>query len=313
MSNKITAIPFSNNYNNVISKDSYQGKLKFTNGFSTGYDVKVGYYFNSKRTFGVEGGFSYYAQQSNLGMDSFHVEFEAKDVRSNVYRQVISTDHKITETVKLQSMNIPLELTYKYVYTEDLFFTTNYKTDANFDYEAIYMFEGTNTPVYDNSPVPNSTDYLITKSYAVAHKYDAASWIQTKHDSGLYNVGLNEKVNKNSGSVKYQTGTLGYTAEIAANYRLMKNVYARGGIYYTAQSFKNSSANSSSRLTDTKITSAPGQDLGVNYNSLLNEVQKVSSSNYGITIGIRVYINKTAWKYQENDMDRITKAAGKPE
>jgi len=45
----------------------------------------------------------------------------------------------------------------------------------------------------------------------------------------------------------------------------------------------------------------------VNYNSLLNEVQTLSSSNYGITIGVRVYINKSAWTHLDPDaMSRIT-------
>jgi len=329
MSDNIKTIPLSTNYLDALS-NSYQGKLKFTKGLSAGGNADVGYYFNKKRTIGIATGVNYYSQYGKLGMDSFHVEFKASnpnDPNGGAYRQVISTDHAISESIQFKNTSIPIMLLYKYVISKDLFLTagagavynvnvaTTYNTNANFDYEAIYEFEGINNPVYDNSIVPNSGDVLITKAwyeaYLAKHPNSPTlnDYFQSANDSGFAkgSVGLNEKVNKNTGSVNFKTGSWGYTAQVAANYRLAKNVYIQGGIYYTGQSFKNSTSNNSLTLTSQKIQSKTGQDLGVNYNSLLNEVQTLSSSNYGITIGVRVYINKSAWTHLDPDaMSRIT-------
>ena len=325
MTDKIKSNPFSTNYTDAIN-NSYQGKLKYTKGMSVGYEAHLGYYFDKKRRFGVSSGINTYLQFGRLGMDSFHVEFKkATEAGDGYFRQLISTDHAISERITMKNMSIPLLLMYKYVYNDNLFFSvcagvvynikssSTYKTNANFDYEALYQFEG-NTPVYDNSLIPDSTDFPVTKKgyNAFLTKYPNSptlnEFFKFQDSVGVAkgSVGLNESPNKTTGMVKYSTGSLGYTAEIAANYRLMKNIYLRGGIYYTALSFKNPSNNSSERLTDAKVQGKPGQDLGVTYNSLLSEVTSLNGNNYGITIGVRVYLNKTAWKYMEPDMDRIT-------
>ena len=329
MSDNIKSTPLSTNYNEALS-NSYQGKIKLTQGLSAGGNVNVGYYFNKKRTIGVASGINYYSQYGKLGMDSFHIEFKAvnpNDPNGGAYRQVISTDHPISETIQFKNTSIPIMLIYKQPINRDLFLTasagavynislgTTYNTNANFDYEAIYEFEGANNPVYDNSLTPSSNDVLITKawyeSYLAQHPNAPTlnDYFQSANDSGFAkgSVGLNEKVNKSTGNVAFKSGSWGYTAQIAANYRLAKNIYISGGIYYTSQSFKNSSGNNSLPLTSEKIPSKTGQDLGVNYNSLLNEVQTLNSSNYGITIGVRVYINKSAWTHLDPDaMNRIT-------
>ena len=325
LSEHMKSIPFSTNYTDALS-NSYQGKLKFTKGYSTGASAIVGYYVDKKRTFGISAGINYYAQYGKLGMDSFHVEFQSTNVSNGTFRQVISTDHPISESIQLKSTSIPIMLLYKRPINMNLFVTasagivynlnvkTNYNTNANFDYEAIYKFEG-NIPVYDNSIIPGSGDDIITKAWYDAYlaKHPNAlplnEYFQSRNDSGYAkgSVGLNEKANKSTGTVKYQTGSLGYTAQVAAHYRLMKNVYLSGGLYYTAQSFKNTSNNNSLTLTSQKVQSKTGQDLGVNYNSLLNEVQTLSGSNYGIMIGVRVYINKAAWTNSDPDaMQRVT-------
>ena len=329
MNESIKTIPFSTNHLDAIN-NSYQGKLKFTKGFSTGCNVNVGYYVDKKRTFGIASGINYYSQYGKLGMDSFHVEFKStnpNDPNGGAFRQVISTNHSIAESIQLQTLSIPVLLIYKRAINKDLFLTasagivynlsakTTYNTNASFDYEAIYQFKGTDNPVYDNSVIPGSEDLLITKAwyeaYLAKHPNSPSlnDFFQSSNDSGAAkgSVGLNEQANKKTGSVKYQSGSLGYTAQVAANYRVMKNVYVTGGVYYTAQSFKNTSNNNSLTLTSSKVQGKNGQDLGVNYNSLLNEVQTLKGNNYGITIGVRVYLNKSAWKNQDpDDMQRVT-------
>jgi hypothetical protein len=187
----------------------------------------------------------------------------------------------------------------------------SYNTDAQFNYEAIYKFEG-NYPIYDNSPIPDPSSLLITKAEYLKDNPggDVINYFRF-HDSIGKSVGLNLKADQKTGSVKYKSGSLGYTGEIAINYMVVRNICLRAGAYYTAQSFTNTSNNNALRLTDKKVKDAAGNTTGANYNSMLNEVQTVTSSNFGLLFGVRVYFNKMAWKAPENNMNKVTPAKGR--
>ncbi|MES2703735.1 MAG: hypothetical protein V4649_13925 [Bacteroidota bacterium] len=316
---KIKSIPFATNYTDALN--STQSGIKFREGRSKGYSVRLGYYFNKSRSIGIGTGINYYKEEGTLSMDTFHIEYRATDYQGGTFRQVISSTRRIEESITTKSYNIPLLLHYKYAFNEKLCFLASagimynykvqnsYSSSARFDYEAIYKFEGT-FPVYDNSAVPDTSSLLMTQAYYTT-KYPGADVKEyfRLQDSIGYSVGLNQKVVNNSGSVTYKSGSLGYTAEVAAIYKVYRNVYLKLGAYYTGQSFTNKSNNNSLRLTDAKIKDASGNTIGVNYNSLLNEVQSVYIHNYGLTFGVRVYINKSAWK-PENDMNKVTPASG---
>lgn len=320
LNQKITAIPFSVNYPDALN--AVQSEIKFTGGQSRGYDFRLGYYFNRKRSLGVGVGFNYYQQTGTLQLDTFHIEFRSQDATYATFRQVISTARGIKETIVSKSMNVPILLRYKKDFNDKLSLTVDagimyninvkntYETDARFNYEAIYKFEG-NMPIYDNSPVPDSTSLLITRA-AYTSKYpkgDVKAFF-AHHDSIGKSVGLNLAANKKSGSVAYKSGSLGYTAEVAVNYMVVRNICLRGGVYYTQQSFTNTSNNNALRLTDTKIKDANGVNT-VNYNSMLNEVQSTTGHNYGIVLGARIYFNRMAWKAPTDDVNRVTPAKGR--
>ena len=320
MTGKIKAIPFSTNYTDALN--AKQSGISYKNAFSTGANFNLGYYFDRKRTWGIGAGFSYSRQMSDLKMDTFHVEYKSVDDSGGTFRQLISTTHGITERVTTTNMSIPILLRWKKSFSEDFFITVDagivynlqtkntYTTNAEFDYEAIYRYEG-KTPVYDYNAVPDASDFLITRKFFTT-KYpgdDVYSYFKFQDSIGR-SVGLNQKAISKGGDIKYKSGSLGYTAQAAVNFKIVKNVYARGGVYYTMQRFTNTSTNNSMRLTDAQIKDASGKTVGVNYNSLLNEVQDVTVNNFGLFLGVRVYINRTAWKYPENDMNKITPATG---
>jgi hypothetical protein len=315
---KINSIPFATNYEDALN--TQQSAIKFRSGESKGFTAHIGYYFNQKRTIGISSGINYYTQEGTLYMDTFHIEYRSIDYLGGTFRQVISSTRPIEESIKTKSLSIPLLLNYKYVVNDNLCIigsagvtynvsvSNTYSSSAAFDYEAIYKFEGS-TPVYDYSSVPDSSSLLMTKSAIAASHRDVKTYFKL-HDSLGYSVGLNMKGVNNSGSVNYKTGSFGYSAEVAAIYKVWRNIYVKGGFYYAGQSFTNKSNNNSLPLTDTKIMGENGKTIGVNYNSLMNEVQSVLIHNYGITLGVRVYFNRNAWKYPENDMNKVTPAAG---
>ncbi len=321
LNQRVTAIPFSVNYQDGIN--AKQGEIKFTSGQSMGYDFRLGYYFNRTRSLGIGLGINYYKQQGTLKLDTFHIEFRSSDATYPVYRQVISTSRGIKEKITSTSLNIPILLRYKKDFNDKIALTVDagilyninaknaYSTDAAFDYEGIYRFEGA-TPIYDNNPTPDPSSLLITKEeFYRDNPYGNVYAHFLHHDTIGKSVGLNLQADKKTGTVKYKSGSLGYTGEAAINYMFYKNLCIRLGAYFTYQSFTNTGNNNALRLTDKVVEDANGRTTGVNYNSILNEVQTVKTFNYGLLLGVRVYFNKMAWKAPINDMNKITPAQGR--
>jgi hypothetical protein len=321
MTQKIKAIPFNTNYTDAVNET--QGDIKFSSGQSKGYDFRLGYYFDRQRKFGIGIGLNHYKQQGDLKMDTFHVEFRSKDDSGGTFRQVITTTRGIRETMTSSSFSIPILLRYKKDFNDKWALTVDagllynitvkntYSTDANFDYEAIYKFEG-KTPIYDYSSVPDESDYLITRKQYITKNPggDVVNYFRFQDSIGK-SVGLGLSAHDKTGSVKYKSGSLGYTGEVAINYMVVRNICIRLGAYYSAQSFTNTSNNNALRLTDQKVKDASGTTVGVNYNSLLNEVQTVHSNNFGLSLGVRIYFNRMAWRAPEDDMNKITPAKGR--
>ena len=302
---QVTTVPLTANYPGLI--DPAIGKVSFSNGLAASADVHIGLYLNNTRTVGIGTGLSYNIQSANLGLDSFHVEFRATDDKGNVFRQLITADHAIAESVKMTSINIPLLLIYRKNFSGKFFITAegglvynaqtqnSWNTNANFDYEAVYKFTGTGSnvsTVYDNSATPGGADWLITRSAFLKDNSvgDVNSYFATKNAAG-YSVGLNEQVKSKSGSFKLASGSLGYTVAAALNFKITKKVFFKLGGYYLAQSFSNTSQNNSLPLTSKISRNSAGQDTGVDYNSLFNSVKTLQNSSYGITIGLKFFIS----------------------
>lgn len=321
LSQNYTAIPFSLNYTDALN--AKQGDIKFKSGQSMGLDFRLGYYFNPKRTLGVGLGFTMYRMTGDLSLDTFHVEFRSSDATYSTFRQVISTSRRINEAVTATSINIPLLLRYKKDFNEKLALTVDagilyninvkntYNSDAQFNYEGIYAFEGT-VPLYDASPIPSNTSLLVTKEeyYKDNPGGDVRKYFAFQDSIGK-SVGLNLPADKKEGTVKYKSGSLGYTGEVAVNYMVVRNICVRAGAYYTYQTFTNTSNNNALRLTDRVIENGTGVNVAANYNSMLNEVQTVKSHNYGLTLGVRIYFNRMAWTTPDDDMNKVTPAQGR--
>ena len=300
----ITTANTFGNYNNAISSGvTNLGTLKFTNGMSYGFDAQIGYFFGKKNNFGIGLGFMYMAQQGDLTLDRFHVEYQANqtlaDYRNYTYRQLITANHPIREQLNTTNMNIPLLLKYKHRFSKRVGFTadlgaliniqekTNYNSDASFNYEAIYQLTGSGSDVtahYDNSPVPNSkSDVLFTVQdhNNINVGQSLTDYFNDLRNKGGYNVGLGVKPNKNSGSVSYTTGSVGLLVQPSVNYYLSDMVALNFGLYYLYQPFSNNEKQGY-MLTD---------KLG-DYSSVLNTVTKSNNQSYGLNLGVRVYLGK---------------------
>ena len=264
--------------------------MQFNNGMSYGFEVQGGYFFGKKRNWGVGMGLMYLYQQGNVTMDNFHIEYASYDNFGNIFRQEVTANNQIKESLKISSFNVPIVLKYQTKFSKKVGFTAdagilfnlhvqnNYKTNASFDYEAIYKYvgaDGSVTTVYDNSTPPNASDLLITKAQYANNPKGAQDYFNTLKNEG-YNVGLGERPNSNNGSVSYMSGSVGFIIRPAVSIYLCNNLALNIGAYYYYQNFNNTAA------SNYHITDKIGE-----YSSMLNTVTSATNNSYGITLGIR--------------------------
>jgi outer membrane protein OmpA-like peptidoglycan-associated protein len=271
------------------------GKVKFNNGTSYGCDAQVGYFFGRKRHFGLGLGFMYLSQKGDLTLDQYRLEYKSLDSHNDTFRQIVTADGPIKETVTVTNINIPLVLKYKTQFSPRWGMTVDagllfnvqmsnaYTTNATFDYEAIYKVASDGSRVYDYSPTPGGGDFLVTKAeYMKDNPHgDMTSYFDLQRSKAGYNVGLNKSPNSTSGTVTYKA-TVGFLVQPSLTLRLSDYVFLNLGAYYMMHSFDNSGNNSNYMLTN-KV----GE-----YNPLMNSISKSQNSSYGLNAGVRIYLDR---------------------
>ncbi len=142
-----TAANTSANYLNSLNANT--GKLGFANGAAFGGDAQLGFFFGHNRHWGIGTGVLYLRETGNTTLDNFHVEYQSTDANGNTFRQLV-TGSGINEKMTIDNFNIPLVLKYKARFSKHWGFAADagalfnlqmkngYKTNAAFDYEAIY-------------------------------------------------------------------------------------------------------------------------------------------------------------------------------
>ena len=291
LSQNFTTINSLGNYPNAVSSNT--GDLKFKNGKALGGDIQLGYFFGHKRHFGVGVGFNYTYQTGDVTLNNYHVEFQSTDFQNNIFRQLITANY-LTENQTMTNMNIPLVLKYKNRFSKHWGFTADagalinvqmsnsYKTDASFNYEAVYKFVDIAHTItaYDNAPVASTNDYFITKSnfYKDNSGGNVQAYFDGLHTTG-YNVGVNVKPTVNSGKVNYTTGSIGLILKPSVNFFLSDKIVLDLGLYYSYQSFKNNA------VSNYQLTNKVGD-----YSSVLNSVSKTNAQSYGVNLGVRFFL-----------------------
>ncbi|MCW3122094.1 MAG: cell envelope biosis protein OmpA [Flavipsychrobacter sp.] len=286
----------NSHYKNAVNGTA--SEMKFTRGTSIGIDAEINYFFNKNKHWGLGTGLWYMAQNGQVSMDNFHVEFQSTDYAGNTFRQVITANHGITESLNIRNFNIPLLLKYKVRCSKTVGFTADaglmfnlveknvYSTDASFDYEAIYKLNTTGSTVtstYDNAVVPGSSDLLITKNQYLTNGITAANvqnYFNTLRAQGN-NVGLGVRAKGSSDNISYKSGSVGFLFRPAVSFYLSDRTALNFGAYYLYQNFQNSSSNNG------QLTNKVGS-----YNSMLGNASSVATHNIGVNIGVRFYLCK---------------------
>ncbi len=283
------------NFLNAINTNF--GKIKMSTGTSYGVDANFGYFVGHRRRFGIGAGIMYQSQSSNATIDNYHVEYQATDSKDNIYRQLVTATHPIKEELTITNINIPVVLKFKQRLNTRIGISVDagilynvqiqnkWKTDAEFNYEAIYQFSrnasGQTVTVYDNASVPNVNDWLITKDQYTKH--NSIGTIPGVFDSLRargYNVALGVKPTTKSGTVNYTTGSIGFILRPTVNVRMTNRIHLNLGAYATYQTFKNTTA-SNYRLVD---------NMGTTYSSMLNTVSSTDNMSFGLNLGVRYFL-----------------------
>ena len=309
MTQDFTTAASLGNYLNAVNSNA--GDLKFSNGTSMGGDLQLGYFFGRKRHFGIGTGIMYLAQQGDATLSNYHVEYQATDYNNHIYRQVITPNGDIKESLKNGNLNIPLLLKYKKRFSKVWGFSadagllfnmqlkSSYTSDASFNYEAIYKYDLPSASyVYDNATTALTSDYFITKANYIRDNTNnpngnVYNYFDTLRKEGN-NVGLNVKPAKNTGDVSYKTFSVGFIVRPTVNVYLSDNVSLNFGVYYMMQPVQK---DATSGYT---LTGKVGD-----YNSLQNNVTNANVQSYGVNIGARFFFGKAKDRDHDGVPDRL--------
>ena len=302
LNQELSYTDLSKNYLNSINTSI--GKLNVKQGVSLGGDIQIGYFFGEKKHFGIGIGFLYMQQSNEIGIDYFHTEYQSNDARGAIFRQIITANNPIKESITTTNINIPLVFKYKTQFTKKVGFTVDagilynvqienaYTTNATFNYEAAYLRSSDNGWVYDPGATLDKNDWLITQSNYTAKNPtgNMSHYFDSMQNIEHYNVALKQGVTNKTAAVKYTIGSIGYLLQPAITYRLSERWYLNMGFYYIYQNFKKP-VNTNAVLTD-----KPG-----NYSSLLNSVTNSVNQTYGVNLGVRFLFGKA----KDSDHDGI--------
>ncbi len=293
------------NYPNAIN--SNLGDLKYSNGYSYGADLQLGFFMGARRHFGLGTGVMIMEQRGDATLTNYHMDYRTTDAAGNIYRQVI-TGNNVKENIVSSMVNIPLVLKYKNRFSKHWGFTADagalinvqmnntYSTEASFDQGAIYKFaptgDGGNSSVYDYSATPSTSDWLITKANFLRNNPNGnwQEYARIKRALGI-NVGDRLPSNNLTGNTRYNTASVGFIVQPSVNYYLSDNVALNLGGYFMMQPFKNNA------LSNYRLTDGNGS-----YSSVLNNVTASTNTAYGVNAGVRFFLGRTK---RDRDKDGV--------
>src|SRR5690606_33276007 len=92
------------------------------NGTTIGGDIFLDYFFSPNRRWGIGLGAMYLRHTGNLTMDDFRVDYKAViqsgQDKGKEFRQLIRSTGPVTEEVKIDNINIPVLLKYKWTFAK---------------------------------------------------------------------------------------------------------------------------------------------------------------------------------------------------
>ncbi|OYU95656.1 MAG: hypothetical protein CFE21_10985 [Bacteroidetes bacterium B1(2017)] len=295
------------------------GELDASGGLNYGFDLNLGYFFGPKKNFGLGTGIQFVNQRYNLSLDKFAIEYQSTDNFGGVFRQGLRANDGVEEKLVAKSWGIPVLLLYKkqldahWGLNVDLGVVFNlsskasYTAQSNFDYEAIYSFDDNGNQVYDNNPVPNPNDWLITKAHYEKVNADGNvnNYFEGLYNQG-YNVGLGVSPAKKEGDVKDYAIKTSFFIQPGVSYRIKPNLALHGQIAYRRMLVEHGNS-SAYRITDTRGS----------YQTISDGINTSTQGLVSFSVGIRYYFGsskpKPAPVVKEEPKPVVVEPAPKPD
>ncbi len=285
------------NYTNPLNANI--SNIKMNTGTSYGVDAQFGYFVGHKRRFGIGAGIMYQSQAATATIDNYHIEYQTIDGKDNIFRQLVTATHPVKEDLTITNINIPVVLKFKQRLNTRIGISVDagilynvqiqnkWKTDAAFNYEAIYQYakdgSGAIHTVYDNQATPSIQDVLYTVDQFDKHNTvgtTADAFTRYHNDGGFY-IGLGVKPTNNSGTVSYTTGSVGFMFRPMVNVRVTNRIHLNLGALVSYQKFENKT------VTDYRLV---GEYTKLTYSSMLNTVSSTVNTSFNLNIGLRYFI-----------------------
>lgn len=290
---------YTNNLNNAYSNASDFSTNKdatpeITEFKTTGFELGIGYFFDKKMGLGIGAGIQYQMMKGAIKASGFDVTFKATDKTGTDYKQHISSTsgNTLTETFKVNQLSIPVLLMYRKDLSQKIGFQIdaginlmlNFKGNSTpddnfkFDYEAVYHYNR-NSGQYEYSVNEDSrSDWYMTAAHV--QKYNKSSEMAASFEEWQkqgYNVGLNNKPEKNSDNTDFEfKGKMGLVIRPTLYYLISPKIALNVGIVYMTNSYTNEADVSQYYLT---------KDIG-KYNTMMKSIDKVKTSTLCFNIGL---------------------------
>lgn len=292
-SSNIDQLNWSQSYLNRVNADI--ADVHKAKGNNLGFNLSLGYFLGQQRNFGIGTGLQYVRLNNTFSVHHMAVEYQSQDVFGSVFRQGIRSNGAVEEQINQNVIGLPIMLMYKKQLNQKwgvnldggvvLNLATNAKYSANkgsFDYEAIYAFDGNGNPVYDNQPIPDPNNWLITKAHfeKVNPTGDVNAYFETLRSQG-YNVGLGVEPTNSSGDVKSVSVNTSWFIRPGISYRIKPNLAVHANLLYQ-QITTTFTDNTAYMITDRRGS----------YESMSNGIKSVSHGMIQGGIGIRYYFGK---------------------
>lgn len=314
-------------YQNLITQNLKNSATKITGLNSFGGDVQVSYFFGQKASFGLGFGLAFNSMKGTIGKSEFAVQYEANDKggqqrQASTYRQHITMNSALEEEFTVSNLRIPISLIYKsagnkklgFMLEAGIAYNLNYGASSsapsgNFDYEAIYRYQGTGTTlganlaaVYDNGATPANDSWLLTKAH-VSRTNPTANlndYLSRQKGNG-YNVGLGENQFTSNLDGNFKNGAIGFFVRPAIMYNLSKVSSLSLGIMYEKTSFSNETTGY--KLVDEGT--GPGL-ANKAYNTLLNSLNKMDNSFIGLRLSFThaLFYKEASWRAEKESLSK---------
>ncbi len=306
---------------NTLLANQVNPAANFSGGSHLGFEVQLQHFFDKKAEIGLGLGFSYGSLSGTISKSAYHAEFQANEKKisghqgNEIFRQHITANGSISEDLSMKNIVLPITFIYRKNLTPKimlnleagLLYNLSFSSTASsngtlFDYEAIYQY---NTDIrfrpgttFDQGLTPDDNSWLITKANAQNNlsasslpanfNYSVAQYFQRMSEIG-YNVGLNQAARSETNSTNFSSGSIGFLIRPSVLYKVNENFFIKAGLFYQTISFSN------------EVSNYKLMDENYAYNTMMNGVEKASTSSFGLNVGIvhSLFYNKKKWEVEK--------------